>query len=86
MTLLSRLARKSGAPVLLTWADRLPNGDFELHFREASPEVADADDEIATAALNRDVEAVIRSRPAQYLWTYRRFTIQPDGKPSPYNQ
>lgn len=85
MTLLSRLARKSGAPVLLTWAERLDDGSYLLHFREASPEVAHADDEVATEAMNRDIEAVVSSCPQQYLWTYRRFGFQPDGQPNPYS-
>lgn len=84
MTLLNRLARKSGAPVLLTWAIRRPDGRYTLFFREASPEVGDADDDVAAAALNRDIEAVVRSCPEQYLWTYRRFAYRPDGQPSPY--
>lgn len=84
MTLLNRLARKSGASVILVWTERQRDGRFVLHFREASPEIADPDDRIATAALNRDVEAAVRTCPEQYLWTYRRFAHQPDGKPSPY--
>jgi len=86
MTLFSRLARRSGAPVLLTWAQRQPDGGYVLHFREASPAVADQDDEVAAAALNADIEAVVRSCVEQYLWTYRRFDSQPEGMPNPYRQ
>lgn len=74
MTLVSRLALKTGVPVFLTWAERLPRGQgFVLHLR-ALPEVtAAASLEKSTAALNRGVEAAIRSLPAQYLWAYKRF-------------
>jgi KDO2-lipid IV(A) lauroyltransferase len=86
MTLLGRLARRSGAPVLLTWAERQPGGRYVLHFREASPEVGDEEEVVSAAALNRDIEAVVRTCPAQYLWTYRRFNARPDGSPGPYHR
>ena len=85
MTLVSRLALKTGAPVFLTWAERLPRGrGFALHLR-ALPEVTAAVslDESA-AALNRGVEAAIRSLPAQYLWVYKRFKTRPPGQPKLY--
>ncbi len=85
MTLFSRLARRSGAPVLFTWAERLPGGRYRLHFTEADPAVADEDDATAATALNAGVEHVVRTCPAQYLWTYRRFGYQPDGERSPYH-
>lgn len=84
MTLFSRLARRSGAPVLYTWAERLKGGRYRLHFLDADPAVADDDEEVAATALNAGVERVARTRPEQYLWTYRRFKHQPDGRRSPY--
>jgi len=80
MTLVSRLARKSGASVLLTWAERLPRGQgYQLYLR-ALPEVAEAATlEESVAALNQGVEAVVRTLPGQYLWAYRRFRTRPPG-------
>lgn len=86
MTLFGRLARRSGAPVLLGWSERLPGGRYRLHFREASPAVADEDEVVAATALNAEVEAVVRTCPEQYLWTYRRYGHQPEGLPSPYSR
>lgn len=85
MTLVSRLALKTGAPVFLTWAERLPRGrGFLVHLREL-PEVAGAAAlEESVAALNRGVEAAIRTLPAQYLWTYKRFKTRPPGAPKVY--
>lgn len=85
MTLVSRLALKTGAPVFLTWAERLPRGrGFALHLR-ALPEVtAAASLDESAAALNRGVEAAIRSLPAQYLWVYKRFKTRPPGQPKLY--
>lgn len=74
MTLVSRLALKTGVPVFLTWAERLPRGQgFVLHLRSLPEVTAAASLEESTAALNRGVEAAIRSLPAQYLWAYKRF-------------
>ena len=74
MTLLGRVAASSGAPVVFTWAERLPRGrGFRVHF-EPSPEgIADPDPGIATRALNAGVEACVRQCPEQYQWCYRRF-------------
>ena len=85
MTLVSRLALKTGAPVFLTWAERLPRGrGFLVHLREL-PEVAGAAAlEESVAALNRGVEAAIRTLPAQYLWTYKRFKTRPPDAPKLY--
>ena len=85
MTLVSRLALKTGAPVFLTWAERLPRGrGYALHLR-ALPEVtAAASLEASAAALNRGVEAAIRALPAQYLWVYKRFKTRPPGEAKLY--
>lgn len=85
MTLVSRLTRNTGAPVFLTWAERLPRGrGFALHLR-ALPEVTAAGSlEESAAALNRGVEAAVRSLPAQYLWAYKRFKTRPPGESKLY--
>jgi len=85
MTLVSRLALKTGVPVFLTWAERLPRGrGYALHLR-ALPEVtAAASLDESVAALNRGVEAAVRSLPTQYLWAYKRFKTRPPGEPKLY--
>lgn len=85
MTLVSRLALKTGVPVFLTWAERLPRGrGYALHLR-ALPEVtAAASLEVSAAALNQGVEAAVRSLPAQYLWVYKRFKTRPPGEAKLY--
>lgn len=85
MTLLSRLVKKSGAAVLFIYMERLPHAQgFKVNLVEP-PAGMDAEDEAAAvAALNRGVEACVLAKPAQYQWTYKRFSIQPEGYPSPY--
>lgn len=81
MTLASRLARKTGALAILTWAERLPRGQgYILHLR-ALPEIVEAVTLAeSVVALNRGVEMAIRTLPEQYLWAYRRFRTRPPGE------
>jgi len=83
MTLVNRFARRSGAPVCYIAFLRRPDGGYEVVVEEADPEVAHADAEVAVAALNAGIEALVRRAPDQYQWTYRRFRLQPDGR-NPY--
>jgi KDO2-lipid IV(A) lauroyltransferase len=87
MVLIGRLARKTGAPVLFWFAERLPRAaGYRMHWFEAPAEIYSADPEITAEALNRGLEACIRKAPAQYLWSYKRFASQPDGVISPYSK
>ena len=87
MTLLGRLASRSGATVLFAWCERIgPGPGHALRIMAASPGIGSADAQVATTALNADVERIARRDPAQYQWTYKRFKAQPDGAavPNPY--
>ncbi|MGD2081926.1 MAG: lipid A biosynthesis acyltransferase [Chromatiales bacterium] len=87
MTLLGRLARKSGAPVVYAFAERLPRaGGYRLHWVSAPEGIDDPDPVAAATALNRGVEACVRACPEQYQWGYRRFRLRPYGGPNPYNR
>jgi KDO2-lipid IV(A) lauroyltransferase len=84
MTLLSRLAARTGAAVVVAWAERLPRGaGYAVHLSPASPEVAGEDLEAAVQALDRDLEREVRRAPAQYQWTYKRFGFWTSGMPAP---
>ena len=89
MTLLGRLAQRSGAQVLLCWCERIHGTSpprFALHVEAAPDGVADADPRHAVAALNTGVEAIARRDFAQYQWTYKRYTLRPpgSGEENPY--
>ena len=87
MTLVSRLAARTGARLLCAWCERSgPGLDFVLHVEPVPAEVADPDLGVATAALNATVERVARRDPAQYQWTYKRYTLRPpgSGQANPY--
>jgi KDO2-lipid IV(A) lauroyltransferase len=88
MTLPARLALQYGARVSFVVGERLPAGrGWRLHF-DLLDEPLSGDSEADAALLNRRLEAVIRRRPAQYLWGYNRYKspagapLAPAGKPA----
>ncbi|MGH8620920.1 MAG: lysophospholipid acyltransferase family protein [Burkholderiales bacterium] len=77
MTLVGRLQRATGAAVIMAFAERLAAGrGYHLHFEEVPTAQFDE------AALNRAIEAQIRRRPEQYLWSYYRYKA-PAGAGAP---
>lgn len=86
MSLLPRLAERSGATVLFAWCERIGPLRFALHIVPAPTGIADADTLAAATALNAAVESIARRDPAQYQWTYKRWTLHPSWNPyyNPY--
>nr|WP_315192279.1 lysophospholipid acyltransferase family protein [uncultured Albidiferax sp.] len=73
MTLALRLARQSGAPMLVALGDRLPWGrGYVIHVHPLHLPL-DQGDTVAAAALNAAMEDLIRQRPGMYLWSYARY-------------
>lgn len=72
MTLAARLTEMAEGP-LMVFAERLPGGrGFHLHF--LPPEVPVTGDTVQRVeAINRNVEALVRRYPAQYIWGYKRY-------------
>ena len=66
MVLVSKLASKTGANVIMAFGERLGNGKgFKIHFETIDP------DAVSTPSkLNKLLEREIRKAPTQYLWNY----------------
>ena len=66
MVLVSKLVKKTGANVIMTFGERLGNGKgFKIHFKTIDP------DAVSTPSkLNKLLEREIRKAPTQYLWNY----------------
>lgn len=84
MTLLGRLAHRTGAAVVFAYCERIDGGRdgqpaFALHIEAAPESVGDADPVTAVAALNGALERIARRDPTQYQWTYKRYTLRPSG-------
>ncbi|MET1022786.1 MAG: lysophospholipid acyltransferase family protein [Pseudoxanthomonas sp.] len=78
------LARRAKVALLPYWCQRLSDGRYRVRV-DAPWEEASGEDPAAFAArYMRELEAVIRVHPEQYLWWHRRFKTRPEGEPSPY--
>jgi KDO2-lipid IV(A) lauroyltransferase len=86
MTLLPRLAARTGANVLMLFVERLPKAaGFVMHFRTPPEALRDPDLTIACTALNAAVADCVESAFAQYQWNYKRFKPRPgSGLPDIY--
>ena len=81
MTLAARLS-ESGAPLVMVWAERLSGGaGYRLHLQRPTQEIHGSVDERAQQ-INRQIEAMIRQCPSQYLWAYNRYK-RPRGAEAP---
>ena len=80
MTLAARLSAMAGCVTILAWAERLDHGrGYHLHLSlPQSP--LEGDTEQRAAAINRELEGLIRCCPEQYLWGYNRYK-RPAGAP-----
>lgn len=87
MTLPSRLLQKTGARVILAYAQRI-NGTkgagVKVVFKEVESSVYASNMLESLQAINNTVEASVRELPGQYQWEYKRFKRQPEGKPKIY--
>lgn len=80
-----RIAAASGARLLFLDHWREPGSDrWTLRFRPVAGDLPSGDATGDTARLMHMIEAAVRERPAQYLWTHRRFKTRPDGEAAPY--
>ena len=86
MTLVSRLANKTGAKVVAVYGKRLPaHKGFEVVYLDADERIYSQDVQTSVTGLNATVEACIRDVPEQYQWSYKRFKRCPELGANIYN-
>jgi KDO2-lipid IV(A) lauroyltransferase len=86
LTMTSRLAKSSGAPVLPFYSQRLPGS--EGYLIKVLPPLSDlpSGDDVADATqINQAIEQQVRNAPEQYLWLHRRFKTRPPGEKDIYS-
>jgi KDO2-lipid IV(A) lauroyltransferase len=82
MTLPAKLAQMAKAEVILVYAERLPKGrGFVVRFVPFEGALDGSAADQATA-INRAMEKLIASCPAQYFWSYNRYK-KPHGVAGP---
>jgi len=85
MTLVSRLAIKTKAPVFYSFAERLSNGKgYKVHYYKAKLAINEGPLAQSVEYMNKEVERLIRLKPSQYQWSYKRFKTRPDNEAAMY--
>ncbi len=83
--LVPRIVEQTGCQVICGHVLRLPDAaGFRVIYSELEAGYDDPDMQVATAAINRTIEAIVNKSPAQYQWEYKRFKRRPDGLPKIY--
>ncbi len=84
-TLVAKLVKKTGAPVVFFYGERLSWGrGFVAHCFPAPPGIDSDNLETAVAAMNAGLERCARDCLDQYWWGYKRFRRRPEGLPKLY--
>jgi KDO2-lipid IV(A) lauroyltransferase len=80
-TLIARMVRESGAPVVFMFGERLPWArGYIAHYFDAPTAIYSEDVTASTAAMNQGLELCVRACPDQYWWGYKRFRRRPAGE------
>jgi KDO2-lipid IV(A) lauroyltransferase len=77
LTLIAKLALRSGAPVIFTYSERNGSG-YDVFFDSPDLLVAHTDLDTALQAMNKHVQTIADRDFRQYQWTYKRFSIRPN--------
>lgn len=83
LPMVSRLARMTGAKVIMAVTQMTANG-YTLHLSAPWEDFPGPSIEADTLRMNQEIERWVERFPEQYLWTHRRFKTQPPGAPSIY--
>ena len=82
MTLPAKLHAMTGAPIILTFAERKPFGRGYIQRFFPFEEEMEGDAVQQASAINRAMEKIIAKAPSQYFWSYHRYK-QPQGVSAP---
>jgi KDO2-lipid IV(A) lauroyltransferase len=78
LPMVSRLARMTGARVMMTVTEQTAEG-YVMHVETPWEDFPGPSVEHDTERMNREIERWVRRLPDQYLWTHRRFKTRPAG-------
>ena len=85
LTLASKIALRTGAKILFSYPERLPDAQgYVLHILPV-PDFPSGDVVKDASLYNSMIEEVVRESPADYFWLHRRFKTRPPGETNPYS-
>lgn len=85
ITATARIARISGAPVIVLTHYRDPDDEhYEINLSPPLENFPEGDDIRDARRINELVEKAVEKRPDQYWWLHRRFKTRPPGEERPY--
>ncbi len=85
LTMTSRLAKVTGAPVLPYYSQRLPGTEgYLIKLMPPMQDFPSGDDVTDVTRINEAIEQQVRAAPEQYLWLHRRFKSRPPGEKDLY--
>ena len=77
MTLPAKLVQSSSAPLVLSYAERLPHGaGYAVYFAPFERSLTGTSEQQARA-INAAMESLIARCPSQYFWSYNRYKGRP---------
>ena len=82
-TLVQSLAVKTNSPVIYFYIRSNPGNFLSITLKRCSKSIYD--DSKHKLLLNQDIEMMIKERPIDYSWEYKRFKRPPEGTLNPYN-
>lgn len=86
LTMTSRLAASSKAPVLPFYSERLPGAEgYLIKLLPPLQNFPSGDDLADSIQINETIEHQVRKTPEQYLWLHRRFKTRPPGEGDIYS-
>ena len=81
-TLVQSLATKTGSPVIYFYIKSNPGNFLSVTLKRCSNNIYD--DSKHKLLLNKDIEMMIKERPVDYSWEYKRFRRNKDINDNPY--
>jgi KDO2-lipid IV(A) lauroyltransferase len=77
---LGRIAQLARADVIPCATRLLPGGQgYEIIFRPPMQNFPTGNAVEDATRMNAEIEALVKEMPEQYMWTYKRFKLQPEG-------
>ena len=75
---------KLGKAKVVTIVSRMTSTGYDIEFLPAWDNYPTQDLYQDTLRMNHELEAQIKTMPAQYFWVHKRFKHRPPGEPSIY--